>query len=87
MSPAPGDPVRGSQRGACRRQRPGSGLGDRFAEFGDLPGDGDAVGRAVRISGDREPAALSIEARGRGTKGHGLGDGVVDQGEFQWEDE
>ncbi|MFJ2135800.1 hypothetical protein ACIOMQ_34045 [Streptomyces sp. NPDC087845] len=35
--------------------------GDQRAEFGDLPGDGDAVRRAVRVSGDRELAALGIE--------------------------
>ncbi|OKI45287.1 hypothetical protein A6A29_32130 [Streptomyces sp. TSRI0281] len=34
---------------------------DHFAEFGDLPGDGDAVRCAVRVSGDREFAALGIE--------------------------
>ncbi|WP_164494345.1 hypothetical protein [Streptomyces sp. ADI92-24] len=31
------------------------------AEFGDLPGDGDAVRRAVGVSGDRELAALGVE--------------------------
>ncbi|MDJ0465737.1 hypothetical protein QMK30_30485 [Streptomyces sp. H27-C3] len=34
---------------------------DQRAEFGYLPGDGDAVRRAVEVSGDRELAALGIE--------------------------
>ncbi|MCY0927004.1 hypothetical protein OTB20_12480 [Streptomyces sp. H27-H1] len=34
---------------------------DQRAEFGDVPGDGDAVRRAVGVSGYRELAALGIE--------------------------
>ncbi|GHD48801.1 hypothetical protein GCM10010317_026770 [Streptomyces mirabilis] len=45
----------------CREEGFVAQAGYQCAEFGDLPGDGDAVGRAVGVPGDRQLAALGIE--------------------------
>ncbi|OCC11533.1 hypothetical protein A3Q37_02730 [Streptomyces sp. PTY087I2] len=57
--------------------------GDHLAEFRDLLGDRHAVRSAVRISGDRELAAKSIEVLGCGPQGSCVGYGGGVHGAFQ----
>jgi hypothetical protein len=59
-----GDDPRGadlSVRVGCTEEDLVAQVGYQLAEFGYLPGDGDAVGRAMRVCGDRQLAALGIE--------------------------
>jgi hypothetical protein len=59
-------------------------LGYQLAEFGDLLGDGDAVGRTVKVSEAWQFPALRVEDGGRGTQSQSVGEGGAVHGEFHW---